>query len=76
MSSSEYNMMLPANIVRLITARGLKNGAVAEKAGFTKQQFSDMLNGRRLIKPCDIIAISEALGVDVHVLFEPIPDSA
>lgn len=76
MNASTYNMMLPANIVREIKYRGLKNGAVAEKAGFSKQQFSDMLNGRRIIKPCDILAISDALGVSVDDLFTDVRSTA
>ena len=47
----------------------MKYGAVAERAGFSKQQFSDMLNGRKIIKPCDILAISSALEMDVGELF-------
>lgn len=69
MSASEYNAMIPRNIEKAIQARGLKNCAVAEKAGYSNQQFSDMLNGRKIIKPCDIVAISGALGIGVGELF-------
>lgn len=75
MNASKYNAILPINITRAIKARGLKNNAVAKKAGFSAQQFSDMLNGRKIIKPCDILAISEALGVDANMLFSPFPDA-
>lgn len=76
MNVSSYNAMLPANISKVIRSKGLKNNAVAKKAGFSSQQFSDMLNGRKIIKPCDIIAISFALGIDVDDLFLPVRDSA
>lgn len=69
MSASKYNVMLPVNIACAIKARGMKNNAVAERAGFSAQQFSDMLNGRKIIKPCDILAISDAIGVSVGDLF-------
>lgn len=69
MNASKYNVMLPANISKEIRERGMKNNAVAEKAGYTAQQFSDMLNGRKIIKPCDILAISDALGICVNALF-------
>ena len=69
MNASLYNAMLPVNIACAIKMRGMKNNAVAERAGFSKQQFSDMLNGRKIIKPCDILAISEAIGVNVGDLF-------
>lgn len=70
MNASTYNIMLPRNIAKIIKERGLKNSVVAEKAGYTPQQLSDMINGRKIIKPCDILAISEALSVNVGELFE------
>jgi len=69
LNAEKYNRVVPGNITRIIQERGLKNGAVAEWAGFSKQQFSDMLNGRKIIKPCDAMAISDALGVSVGELF-------
>lgn len=69
MNAAVCNAMVPGNIVRLIDERGMKQGAVAERAGFTKTQFSDMLNGRRIIKVCDVMAIAEALGVEVGELY-------
>lgn len=76
MNASTYNVMLPRNIAKTIKELGLKNGAVAQKAGFSKQQLSDMLNGRRIIKPCDILAISGALGVNVDDLFAEVRSTA
>lgn len=69
MTIAKSNTPLPFNISRAIKARGMKNNAVAERAGFSKQQFSDMLNGRKIIKPCDILAISDAIGINVGDLF-------
>lgn len=69
MNAEKYNAIVPVNISKLIIARGLKQGAVAERAGFSKQQFSDMLNGRKIIKLCDVIAIAMALNVGVDDLF-------
>lgn len=69
MSTAEYNAMIPSNIEKAIRARGLKNCAVAAKAGYSNQQFSDMLNGRKIIKPSDIVAISCALEISVGDLF-------
>lgn len=71
MSVADYNVTLPKNIVDLINARGLKQCAVAEKAGLSKQKFNSMLNGRRIIRPCDTIAIADALGVTPNDLFLP-----
>lgn len=51
MNATKYNAMLPINIACEVKARGMKYGAVAERAGFSKQQFSDMLNGRKSSSP-------------------------
>ena len=62
-----------ANRVReIIKEKGLKQTAIAEKAGFSTQEFSDMLNGRRLMRAVDIASIISALrgvGVDANYLF-------
>lgn len=60
---------LADNVARIIAELGLKQRAVAEKAGFEAQAFSDMLNGRRLIKLCDVVLIAEALGVTPNDLY-------
>lgn len=69
MSIAECNATVPKNLNRIIKERGLKQNAVAQWAGFTSQQFTDMLNGRKLIKPCDAAALANALGVNVGDLF-------
>ena len=62
-----------ANRVReIIKEKGLKQTALAEKAGFSAQEFSDMLNGRRLMRAVDIASIINTLkgvGVDANYLF-------
>ena len=72
----DYNAMLPRRISSIIDERGFKQCAIAQRAGFSSQQFTDMLNGRRIIKACDILAIAEALGVEVNELFETHDDRA
>lgn len=69
MSVRDYNLVLPQNIIRIINDRGMKQCAVANKAGFSKQQFSDMLNGRKIIKPCDALAIADALEITMNELY-------
>lgn len=69
MSIAECNATVPKNLSRIIKERGLKQSAVAQWAGFTSQQFTDMLNGRKLIKPCDAAALANALGVNIGDLF-------
>lgn len=70
MCIAEFNAPAAENIVKIISSKGLKQSAVAKKAGYSKQQFSDMLNGRRIIRPLDTKAIAIALEVDVNELFK------
>lgn len=63
MTISEANEPLARGIKVIIAKKGLKNIYVAEKAGFTSQELSDMLNGRRLIKVCDVPKLAFAMEV-------------
>lgn len=69
MRISECNKPVADNIARIINKKGLKQVYVAEKAGFEKQQFNDMLNGRKIIKPCDALVIANALEVEPNELY-------
>lgn len=57
------------NIEKIMLEKGLKKKAVAQKAGLTPQQFSDMLNGRRVIKHSDIAFICDALEVTPNDIY-------
>ena len=70
MSIAEYNAPVAGNIVRFIDEHGLKHAYVAKKAGYTKQELSYMLHGRKLIKVCDIQRLLCALGTDANTLFK------
>lgn len=59
------------NIRKIIDERGLKQYAVAKKAGYTKQQFNNLLNGRKIVTDIDICKITDALGVTANDLFMP-----
>lgn len=43
---------------------------VAQDAGFSKQMFSDMLNGRKIIRAEYMPRIAEAIGVDIADIYE------
>ena len=58
-----------ANIRSIIDRKGLKHKAVAEKAGYSIQQFSNMLSGRKVIECTDIWRIANALEVTPNDLF-------
>ena len=57
------------SIKRLVDEKGIKNKAVATRAGFTEQQFSDMLNGRKVIRAEYMPRIAAALGVEVGEIY-------
>lgn len=56
-------------INRIIAEKGLKKCAVAQKAGYSPQQFSDMLKGRRKIHYDDVPKLCEALQITPNELF-------
>lgn len=57
------------NARRIIARKGLKNKAVAARAGFSEKQFSALLNHRRIIKDTDVVALASALEVTPNELF-------
>lgn len=64
------NERMTENIKNLIVESGMKQKAVAERAGFTEQMMTDMLNGRKVIKAEFIPAFCQALGVTPNRLFQ------
>ena len=64
------NHMIINNIRRVIRSKGLKQCVVAEKAGFTPNAFSSMLNERKAIMAEYIPDIALALGVSVNELYK------
>lgn len=58
------------NIKQIIERKGMKQVVVAERAGFTPQEFSNILNERRkLLRIEHIVPIAKALGVEVNDLY-------
>lgn len=63
------NEIIAPNIKKVIFGKGLKQYVIAEKAGYTKQQFSDMMSGRKMIRDSDVLRIANTLDVDANTLF-------
>ena len=61
---------IAAGIQHIMNERGLIQRAVAQRAGYTQQQFSDMMNDRKTIKATDIVPISRALGVSIQEVYD------
>lgn len=64
------NVPFDDGISKIIQEKGFKQVYVAKQAGFTSQGLSDMLNGRKLIKACDIVLIAKVLGVKMDDIYE------
>lgn len=56
------------NIRRLIRTKGLKQTFVAEQAGLTDQQLTDILNNRRLLRVEHLEPLARVLGVTIETL--------
>lgn len=56
--------VIAENTKRILSEKGLKQKALAERLGYNEKEFSNMLNGRKIIKGDDILPIANALGVE------------
>lgn len=63
-------MNITANIRNAIHDKGLLQGVVASKAGFSPKQFSSMLAGRKIIRAEYIPRIAEALQCTPNELYD------
>lgn len=57
------------NIKKLIKNKGLKQSFVAKQAGFNSQSFSDILNGRKLLRVEHLPELADALEVEIEDFF-------
>ena len=63
------NGKVAIRIKEIIDEKGLKQVAVAKKAGLSEYQLSSMIAGRKIIRVADIEAIMAVLEVDANTLF-------
>ena len=57
------------NVRRIISERGLKQGIVACKGGYSYQVFNNLMNDRKTVTDEDVIKLSKALDVTPNELF-------
>lgn len=74
MATANFHNGIIRNIKRVIQQKGLVQKAVAGRAKFSDQQFSDMLNGRKVIRAEYMPDIAKALGVEVAELYVNVQD--
>lgn len=65
-----YNTPAAENLKRLLKEQGLTGYKFAVKAGYTPQQLTDMMHHRKIMRPPDIAALVDALGVDASEFFK------
>ena len=66
---NEYEMVIE-NIKEIIVDKGMKQCVVAERAGFSRSELSNILNRRKMLRIEHINLIAQALNVEVNTLFE------
>lgn len=70
MNAENLNNPVADNISSIIKGKGLKQCAVAEKAGYTKHELNHMLKGRKLMKQGDVVRLKKVLDVSYDELYE------
>ena len=70
------NEITAYGIRRILKRKKLVQSHIAELAGFTPQQFNDMLMGRKLIRADHLPQIAQALGVEPGEIFREETETA
>ena len=73
MRIEEYNATVPKRLSQFINASGMKQYAIARKAGLKPQELTDIIANRRIIKINELVALAKALNVNVGELIEGAP---
>lgn len=68
MQEIKYEQIIE-NIKKLVKESDIKQGAIARRAGFTDQSFSDMMYGRKLLRAEYIPQIAAALGETINEIY-------
>lgn len=62
--------LVQGNLVRVINEKGLIKTKVAERAGMSMQAFSNILNGRKVIRADMVPTLAAAVDVQIPELFK------
>ena len=57
-------------IKNIIQDRAYMQSEIAKRAGFSSQQFNDMLHERKIIRADYMVPIANALGVSVQEIYD------
>lgn len=61
--------LVQKNVIRVIKTKGLIQSRVAERAGMSDQMFSNIVNGRKVIRADMVPVLAAALDVPIPELF-------
>lgn len=61
--------VVTANVKKLIATRGIKQKYIAQKMGLSEPEFSNIMNGRKILKPEIVPLLCDALDVTPNELF-------
>ncbi len=64
------NLPVTRNIVKIMREDELSEKEIAKRAGYSEQEFKDILGGNRIITAFDITELYTALGVGANALFK------
>ena len=65
-------MKIGEAIAESIREKGMKQNFVAEKAGISAQQLSDVCKGRRRIEALECFKVCDAIGINMSELYQKI----
>lgn len=69
MTIFEANSPVSEIIPMLAKEKGLKYSYIAEKVGLSPVQMTEIIQGRRLLKVCEIPKLAKVLGVTPNKLY-------
>ena len=64
------NGSVAVGIKNIIKNRAYMQSEIAKRAGFSSQQFNDMLHERKIIRADYMVPIANALGVSVQEIYD------
>jgi transcriptional regulator with XRE-family HTH domain len=69
----DVRRLVGSNFARIRRERGLTQGQVAERSGFSRQYLSELERGRRNPTIATLFELAQAMGVDYLELLRPGP---
>lgn len=65
----KLNSSVPDNLKRILKRKGMKQSVFSKALGIPRQRITDIISGRRLVYPSEIMQMAKALDVSPNELF-------